>query len=138
MTDDKKTLPSPKAKSDAAEVKTPLKLESKTDAPAPVTALPNAITKTGVGKVGESYVLGGDNPLPFKVPAWAGKAGDPVTITVGQPSKKWLGQNGGIDLRMSIFRSAKGAVVVMSHAKGIIVHGYPDSHPRSKILVEVL
>lgn len=105
----------------------------------PVQKLPDNITRTGVGKVGGTYnVVVGDSTLPFKVPAWAGKEDDPVTITVGQPSKKWLGQNGGVELLMSVCRSKSGSVVVMPHAKGVIVHAYPDSHRRSKIHVDTM
>jgi hypothetical protein len=110
------------------------------DAAAPIAQkLPDNITRTGVGKVNGIYnVVVGDTTLPFKVPAWAEMGSDQVVITVGQPSKKWLGQNGGVELKMTVCRSARGSVVVMQHAKGVIVHAYPDSHKRSRIQVENL
>ncbi len=157
MTENKKTDPKTEAPAKLAKALT-LKSETAPVAvvdkkpevtPPAVTApqkeeLPsNLIARTGVCEVGKTYTtkvsLGGqDIVMPFKVPAWAGKEGEKVTVTVGSPSKKWLGQNGGVELMASVYRSTTGSVVVMPHTKGVIIHCYPDAHRRSKILVEML
>lgn len=114
--------------------------------PAPEAApkaqkLPDAIIRKGVAKIGGSCaVVCGDITLPFKIPSWpllASTNEGMVNVTVGQPSKKWLGQNGGVQLKMAVYRSEKGSVVVMSHADGVIVHAYPDTR-QSSITVECL